>query len=405
MVAPFKSRPSPTSVARVIGSVFRTFDLAKPNPELAEHEVVNLLALAPSYAAIKPVHILEQYEKYKLTDAHILSIQTKCITMLLRHMMADDSLSPEEREQLKLFIKAIGIGGAKAMEICKAIGAQIYFGRLAEAMADGEISSSERAKLNNIKAIFALKSEVPPEGVDKKTAVQSLHRKYIDGLRTNEATAQKALAALDAAEEENPHLADLNDYITLRGIIDQFEGDMDAYAGDLQQFSEEVADLDPVDDDDSVDVDDIYESAQNTERCILESIATYKGHNLQQQMDRVRVWKTWTKKQIDKDNCGAYADRKALNSRLVKSRGFDPTGSPKQKAWAYDIIVEQCMATPFWDFTESKIAAAQTDDDLRYVRFMNWLKTKPAGWWINAFQETDLEGCFQKFLAADQPSR
>lgn len=404
MVAPFRIRPMPSGMSSIIGCVFRTFDLAKPNPELAEVEVFNLLSEAASVVDLKPARILEIYEKYKLTDTDILGIQTKCLSMIVRHMMVDDSLSADERQDLKGFIKAIGIAGPQAKDICKTIGAQIYFERLRDAMADGEITVTERARLNNIKAIFAVKTEVPPAGVDKKSAIEGLYRTYADGLRTNIDNAQQALATLDALEAENPAVANLYDYITLRGELDQFESDMDAYLQDLQTCVDDVRDLNPSDDDDSVDIDDAYESAKNTERCIQESVATYRSRKLHEQMAKVRSWTGWSAARMEQENRGKYADRQTTNRRLTTGRGFDPKGSPKQKAWAYDIIAEQCLATPFWEFVEAKIKQAQTDDDLRYVRFANWLKLKPAGWWINTYQDTDLEALFTNFRQADAPS-
>lgn len=401
MVSPFKPRQAPNTATKFLGGLMRKLDLASPNPEGAELEIVNHLARAGSHGAVNPGFIQEQYTKFNLKESDILAIQAKLIKSLVRHMMTDDSLSAEERQDLKTFIKAIGISGAKAMEICKSIGTQIYFERLSEAMADGVISDSERKRLNNIKTIFAIKTEVPQEGVDHKVATIALYREYAPQLRQNIETAEKAIAFLDASEEENDNLTNINAYCNLRDKIEAFGSDMEDYLADLENFYEQATDLDSANDDDSVELADVYESAKNTERELLDSIRNYKEFNFQREIDKVHEWKTWNKRKIDADNKAEFVERKAHNSRVVKARGFDPKGSPKQKAWVYDIIAEQCFTSPFWEFVEAKIANAQTDEDLMYVRFVNWLKIKPCGWWIGKFQDTDLEAVFNNFKATE----
>jgi hypothetical protein len=314
-------------------------------------------------------------------------------------MMIDDSLSAEERQDLKTFIKAIGISGAKATEICKSIGGQIYFERLADITADGVITPEERTRLNNIKGIFGLKTEIPAEGIDKRTAGMAILGKYSESLEENLSQTQKVLAFLDDAEVENPDLADLNAYLNLRSILDDFENDTEAFLADMQQFHDDLESLNASDPDDADEISDLYDQMVNAERELLEATKKYKDQNMQSQLDKVRVWRNWTRKQIEKDNNAEYVDRKAINSRAVKGKGFDPKGSPKQKSWAYDIIAEQCFTSPFWEFMENKIKNAQTDEDMIYVRFLNWLKTKPCGWWIGKFQETDLEAVFNSFKA------
>lgn len=111
------------------------------------------------------------------------------------------------------------------------------------------------------------------------------------------------------------------------------------------------------------------------------------------------MWPELSKKDIAARNRHGYEEKKLRNKKTVNDLGFEPAGSPKQKSWAYDIIAEQCLPTPFWAVIQAQVSKQLQDEtSMAYARFVNWLRTKPSSWWIRTFQEGDLEAIYDRFV-------
>lgn len=303
---------------------------------------------------------------------------------MVNYMMIDNRLSEEERLELKALVKCIGLDAGSAMEACRSIGQEIYYDRLRAARSDGAISEEERRRLSTIRTIFQLKQEVPSVGTDWAQACAKLRASLDDSLQHNDTTLRKLLGICEEYEVQNESLSDLNEFIGLQGNLSDwleetgdYQDEMKDYVGSDQQTWEDVKAL---------------------ESQVQDLVKRITEFRLQEKIKDLHQWAHLSAREIQKLNNKEWDERKTLNKRLVLAEGFVPAGSPKQKAWVYDIIAEQCIGTSCWEFITVKAHSSTPDSEAELcVRFLSWLKNRPCRWWIDRFQEGDLESAFQGF--------
>jgi hypothetical protein len=386
MVLPFKKRNIPTTRGAV-STLLHALDIPKSEPLAAEAAVYSLLAEAPALSAVARDEVEGITSRFDLSANDIEAIGIKVLKDFLAYCLRDDALSQQERVDLKHLAAIFSIPAPLASRAVTEIGRAIFKHRLAEANADGEITADEQAKLTMLKTILGLSEAVPEVGVQWRTKFISewewLH-KSLFRLNKNAVTAKNVLSDIARIRP------DIAEHTNITFEIDELEA--------------AIVESDELIEDIGMTIDSQQES-ESTYSLIVEAkdlIAHFNDgfwkrfHALTNDytekskgpiIDPTRQWRNHAVK------------RQRENTTITTNHGFVLTGTPKQIAWANDIIAETVIGTPFYLSLAANAARRVGDESCAdATEFLDWLQHRNAWWWIKVGQNSDLEAIYHMWL-------
>lgn len=340
--------------------------LKKPEPDLARCEVNNILASLQDVRELTKIKVLDVIcgECHVKID-NISNVVDPLFRKMVFFVLEDAVLTPEEAQQVRHLKDVFGISDSKATSIIQTIGKSIYDIAKEEAESDGVISKEEKEKLANLKRQLGLQVNVPEVGrVWSKT-----HGEVISLLMKKINTLEQQKECLSTVYTDRPdiafhidfdfHIEHINDLlssgqdllVSLNGLRENdFEG--------LQET---------IDMEDEIDIDVINELNE----VVKTAVELFQGPIIDPEKEKEKEQRK-------------YERERKQNTTRAKRCGFDPKGSPKQRAWVFDIIGRDWFGTDFGKKCESLLISKDVSDvdDRDLLWWLETLKEKPCGWWI-----------------------
>jgi hypothetical protein len=266
-------------------------------------------------------------------------------------------------------VHGLGLDPAIGKGLCAEIGRDIYFERLADSKADGIISADERSRLNRIRQTFGLTVDVPPQGMDYTQAVATAMQRASILFEEVRRSVSSLTGAYAAAVTANPVIGNHPQCVTV--------------ASQLQRWHDTIGECKRIAASATSDADG-YSLVINAEVKASAVRCEIQMSLVPQEVETFATWRRKTVKQVEKARADAIKsaehERQIASRRVAEAAGFEITrGSAASRAWAYCIIVEQCLVTAEWQ------ALADAGTDHADASLKEWLLHRPATFWTDDF--------------------
>lgn len=360
MAKPFTQIP-------VIKQGFFSNLLKKAEPDLARVEVNNLLASAMDVRDLTTAQILKILcEKYHVKPDATFNVVEPLFRKMVFFVLEDAVLTPDEAQQVRHLKKIFGISDGKATSIIQTIGKSIYDLAKEEAESDGKISPEEREKLANLKRQLGLEVKVPEVG----QVWSQIYEKAIALITQKITMLHDIRECLSTVLERRP---DLEFHINfdfqfehIDGLISSGKDCLFSLQKTKENDTERLNEI--LEMEDEIDIDVINE----LQEVLNNAIELSKGPVIDPSKEKEKEQRK-------------YERERKQNEVRTKRAGYDPKGSPKQRAWVFDIIGRDWFGTDFGQKCERLLISqnGENDDDRHLLLWLNSLKQKPCGWWIS----------------------
>lgn len=383
MVAPFRLRAAPK--ASFFKTVMSKLEIPHHSPQMAEVELQNYLASLSTYRDISEDRISEIFARCRLAAEEKSQCQARAIRQVVVYMMADDRLTAEERGDLARFVKGIGLDPVVGKSVCCAVGREIYFDRLAKARHDGVICDDERKRLEGIRATFGLSVDVPAAGIDYEQANTILGQSILLAGERIRGRIGGWWQDISSMRARNSVIAEHYHYRMVLGTLSRW---LDIANDATNTASGPGSDA------------DAHALLLDTQAQIRSLEAEMDRSIMGQDVALIMTWRRMTMNQVLKANeaqiRSAEQQRQERCRTTAENSGFQVVkGSAASRAWAYCVIVEDCMPLPEWT---ALVQAAPAD--AKEAAFKEWLFIQPATFWIDDFASGGFATARTAFAAA-----
>lgn len=202
--------------------------LGRPVEENAVIEVTNLFAENPIPAVSMPT-VAEILKRYDLGFSECRPQFLEILRRVLLHVARDRELSVEDHQNLAHLQMVLELPDEDASGVREEVLADIYATTLADALADGHISSEERRRLDNVTKSFGL-PESRTTYIYKTQVLKLLHWTF------NQTIADRRITAAEEAQlsemAANLGVTFTHDPQT-QGLVEKFKQLVRIEAGDL----------------------------------------------------------------------------------------------------------------------------------------------------------------------------